>query len=124
MTKKTHPTPPKILGEPGRRLWRQVLADYELAASELAVLECACTAYDRHAQASAILNDEGMSVLDRYGVAKLHPMCSVVRDSTTLLARCLRQLDVDLDDAAPRPARLGAKSGPRPRPARPLREVG
>ena len=118
------PAPPGLLGAAGRDLWVRVLSDYELGAAELAVLEVACAAYDRHVAATTTLNAEGLAVADRYGAPKAHPLTAVVRDATTLLARCLRQLDVERDDEAPRPARLGAKPGPRPKPARPLREVG
>jgi P27 family predicted phage terminase small subunit len=112
------PEPPSILGERGRDLWARVLVDYELAAAELAVLEAACASYDRLHEAQATLNRDGLTVLDRYDAPKAHPMTAVVRDATTLLARCLRQLDVDLDDEMPRPGALPAsrRSG---RPVRP-----
>ena len=103
------PETPTILGERGRDLWGRVLADYELAAAELAVLEAACASYDRLHEAQATLNRDGLTVLDRYDVPKAHPMTAVVRDATTLLARCLRQLDVDLDDELPRPAPVTAR---------------
>lgn len=103
------PVPSAILGERGRDLWGRVLADYELAAAELAVLEAACAAYDRLHEAQATLNRDGLTVLDRYDVPKAHPMTAIVRDATTLLARCLRQLDVDLDDEMPRPAPVHAR---------------
>lgn len=110
-----HPPPPSsILGERGRDLWAQVLADYELAAAELAVLEAACASYDRLHEAQATLNRDGLTVLDRYDVPKAHPMTAVVRDATTLLARCLRQLDVDLDDELPRPTPVPARRSGRP----------
>lgn len=110
------PEAPSILGERGRDLWDRVLADYEMAAAELAVLEAACASYDRLHEAQATLNRDGLTVLDRYDAPKAHPMTAVVRDATTLLARCLRQLDVDLDDELPRPApvpatRRSARSG-------------
>lgn len=103
------PAPSAILGERGRDLWGRVLADYELAAAELAVLEAACASYDRLHEAQTTLNRDGLTVLDRYDVPKAHPMTAVVRDATTLLARCLRQLDVDLDDELPRPTPVPAR---------------
>ncbi len=112
MTSPKLPTPPKSLGRRGRDLWRRVLAEFELSPSEQAVLEAACTAYDRLTTAQAVLDEEGLCVEGRYG-PKAHPMTAVVRDATTLLARCLRQLDVALDDE-PTPLRR-AKPGPRPR---------
>lgn len=109
MAEREHPPEaPSILGERGRDLWGRVLADYELAAAELAVLEAACASYDRLHEAQATLNRDGLTVLDRYDAPKAHPMTAVVRDATTLLARCLRQLDVDLDDELPRPGPLAA----------------
>jgi P27 family predicted phage terminase small subunit len=119
MADREHPPePPSILGERGRDLWARVLVDYELAAAELAVLEAACASYDRLHEAQATLNRDGLTVLDRYDAPKAHPMTAVVRDATTLLARCLRQLDVDLDDEMPRPGALPAARRSS-RPARP-----
>lgn len=114
MTNKP-PAAPKSLGRRGRDLWRRVLTDYELSPSEQAVLEAAALAYDRLTTAQAVLNEEGLVLEGRYG-PKAHPMTAVARDATTLLARCLRQLDVALDDEPIRlPARRGATPGPRPR---------
>lgn len=119
------PAPPKAVGASGCRLWKAVLDEYELAPSELAVLEAACLAYQRLGDGQALLDRDGLVIEGRSGL-QAHPACAVVRDATTLLARCLRQLDVALADDLPRPSAGKAKPGPKPRPGRPqrLRNVG
>ncbi len=97
MSTEKPPTAPASLGKPGRTLWRRVTSDYELSAAEQAVLEAAALAYDRLTLAQAELTRDGLTVPGRFG-PRAHPMTAVVRDSTTLLARCLRQLDVALSD--------------------------
>lgn len=116
------PRPPASLGKPGKGLWRRVLGEYELSAAETALLEAGCLAYDRLTDGQAALDRDGLMLDGRYG-PRCHPMTAVVRDATTLLARCFRQLQVSLEEEAPRPTPFRAKPGPRPK-VRPSRRRG
>ena len=65
MTSTTPPAPQR-LGTHGRRLWRDVLAEYELSAPELALLEVAGHAVDRQLEAEALIDKEGLTIDGRF----------------------------------------------------------
>jgi P27 family predicted phage terminase small subunit len=86
--------PPDHLGEQAADLWRAVIADYELDAPALVLLEALCDAWERYAHARQVLADEGPFVEGRYG-PKAHPAVAVERDSRVMLARLVRELDLE-----------------------------
>ena len=91
------PRPPAHLASDGRRLWRRVMAEYQVddpAGAEL--LRLAAEALDRAAQARQILAAEGLTIEGRFG-GKTHPAVAIERDSSLRAARLLRELGVTLD---------------------------
>lgn len=103
------------LRKAGRTLWRAVLADYALSAAELRVLDAACEAADRAAEAKAEVDRDGVSVPGRYG-PRIHPAAAVERDARAAMLRALKDLGVvdrrepgRRDDHTP-----GPKPGARP----------
>lgn len=110
------PTAPSGLSTRARRLWRAVVGEYELAASELEVLNQALGCLDRADQAGAVVTAEGVTVLDRYGTPKAHPAADVEARNRALFAAMVRQLGIKVTDGSPRSRR--AKPGPKPRSAR------
>jgi len=79
--------------------WRAIVAEYDLEAADLRVLEVACTQWDRAAAAKeAIAKSElGPLVKDRFGQLKEHPACAVEQNATRLFLAALRQLGLDLE---------------------------
>lgn len=98
MTKPT--SAPQHLSGESRKLWRSILADYELEQRHEAVLATALEALDRMRQAQALLATEGLTVTDRYGTAKAHPAVVIERDSRTAFLRAMRELGLDLEAPA------------------------
>jgi hypothetical protein len=113
------PRPPAGLYKPGRRLWRSVTRDYDLAADELLLLERACRTVDDLDTLDAILAEAPVEVVGGNGQVSLHPGWAERRAYAALLARLLRQLAVPHDDAP------GAGlPGPAPKPAHQRRHRG
>jgi phage terminase small subunit len=83
-----------------RKVWRSVVADYELADWQLAMLGEACAALDRAVQARIEIQSRGVTVADRYGVPKANPAVNIERDARVTFARLLRELRLgdDADD--------------------------
>lgn len=103
------------LGAAGQALWDAVTADYAFSGAELAVLEQACQAADRAAEAKAAVDRDGVTVDGRYG-PRIHPAAAVERDARTAMLRALKDLGV-VDRREP-VARDEHTPGPKPRGAR------
>jgi P27 family predicted phage terminase small subunit len=93
---KRLPTAPKHLSGEARALWSSIVANYEMEAHHLAILERACEALDRMREAQAAIRDKGAYVEGRFGL-KAHPALAVERDSRTAHLRALRELGLDLE---------------------------
>ncbi len=104
---------PRGLSRRAGRLYRAVLAEYDLSDAELEVLRCAAVALDRADQAAAVVKAEGLVVLDRYGSPKAHPAADLEARSRALFARLIAQLGVkvpEVESPRSRQARKAANS--------------
>jgi phage terminase small subunit len=115
MAENKAPAAPPGLEGPGRKLWKDVLADYELSPAEMSVLEVACRALDRMRAAEKVLAAEGLTVSGRWG-PQPHPLILVARDAGTQLRAAIKQLKVELD------ADDGRINRPGPRPSTRIKE--
>jgi P27 family predicted phage terminase small subunit len=98
---------PAGLSERARRLWDAVTAQYELDDHHLVLLESACRALDRAGAAAAVLERSGLTVTNKRGELRAHPLVGVERDARQLMARLLRELQLDIE--APQP--IGRPAG-------------
>jgi P27 family predicted phage terminase small subunit len=92
------PKPPKHLAKTSQTLWVKILALYDFDDAELVLLAVGLEALDRCTEARERLAVDGLTVLDRYGTAKAHPLCAIERDSRTSLARIWKQLGLKTED--------------------------
>lgn len=105
---KSPAAPPKHLSASSKTFWRAVLARFELddePGQEL--LRLACEARDRCEQARAMLDADGLTVVDRYGQVKPHPAATIEAQNRIAVARLLRELRVTEPLADDRSPRLG-----------------
>lgn len=95
--------PPNYLGTEARAFWNEVCAHYHLESHHLRLLESACSCWDRIVAAREQIEADGVFIKDRYGQLKTHPAFKVEHDSKIVLARLLRelQLDVGLEESRP-----------------------
>jgi phage terminase small subunit len=97
-------SPPGL--QPSTAAWfRAVCRDFVLEDHHVRLLTFACRAWDRAEQAREALAVDGLTVKDRYGCIKSHPLIAVERDCRTQFARMVRELDLDTE--APRSERVG-----------------
>lgn len=75
--------------------WEQVNNDYTLEDEHRLILTAAAEAHDRADQARQVIDAEGLTVTDRFGQVKAHPLLAVERDSRSAFARLVRQLDLE-----------------------------
>jgi hypothetical protein len=103
MTRERIPQAPPGSGTAGKRLWRSVVQDYELAEHESALLREAVRVADVCAELQTIVDEEGLLL-----AGKAHPALVELRAERVLLARLLVALRVPLGDAEERPSKHGA----------------
>lgn len=84
------------------------MAEYELEQHHERLLTAACGAWDRMTEAREAVAADGLTVEDRYGQLKPHPLLAVEKDSRIAFARLVREIDLDGEPAPdPRPPRKG-----------------
>lgn len=91
---------PRRLSAESRRLWRAILADFELEGHALAILAVALEAHDRMREAQAAVAKDGAYISGRWG-PRSHPGLAIERDSRLQFLRGLRELGLDLEDTRP-----------------------
>jgi len=102
----TTPAAPKHLSAATKKWWRAVVDDYALEQHHLKLLQAAAESWDRMQAARALVDLEGLVVLDRFGQSKAHPATAIERDCRIAFARLLRELDLEGEPQPdPRPPR-------------------
>ena len=92
--------PPRHLLAPTRRWFAEVLEQYELEAHHLKLLTLAGESWDRCCQARTVIQDQGLTYLDRFDSPKARPEVAIERDSRLAFVRIIRELDLDVDPPA------------------------
>lgn len=109
------PEPPSTLARRGAALWRRTLAEAEFSASEQALLEALCQAFDTWSAAAQIVKSEGPVTVDRFGAPRAHPAVMIAKDCAATMARLGGQLDLELDEDLGPAVRHPHRSKPGPR---------
>lgn len=91
MTKKIPAAPPGT-GTAGRKLWRGVLADWDLEPHELSLLAEAVRTVDTLDELQAAVDRDGAIVPDRFGQDRPHPALVEARQLRVTYARLLAAL--------------------------------
>ena len=105
MTPSDVPPPPRGLSPRSRKLWRDVTARYLMSPAELALFEGGLKLLDRADEARAIVDAEGLTVVDRYGSPRGHPLIDLEVRCRSAYAQTVRQLGVKSTAAELSPAR-------------------
>jgi P27 family predicted phage terminase small subunit len=102
---------PEHLSAATKKWWKAVEDEYSLDAHHYRLLQLACEAWDRCAQAREALEEHGLTYEDRFNAPHPRPEVAIERDSRLAFARLVRELNLDTEPEEPRPPRLG--KGPR-----------
>src|SRR5690348_11282125 len=84
--------PPGHLKTAGREHWQSVLAMFTFSEHDLPMLQSACEQLDRAAEARAIIDRDGVTIKDRFGVTKEHPAVAIERNAHLAFVRIEREL--------------------------------
>ena len=98
------PKPPKHLDREGKKMWRGIHRDYEITeCHDLNILAEACCCKDMIYKARQESTKAGPFYKDRFGQPREHPSLKTERDYMILLARLLRELNLDIQPPENRP---------------------
>lgn len=92
-----YPLPPPHLDAAGTSLWEAVVADYDLDAIGLELLDALCTAVDRRVEARRLIDTEGIIVRDRFQQQRPNPAVAIEREATATMSRLARVLGLTLE---------------------------
>jgi P27 family predicted phage terminase small subunit len=106
----TAKSPPKGLTAQSKTLWKRLASDYGIDDDAgLLLLQTAMEARDRMKAAQEAIARDGMTVLDRFGQRKAHPLLPAERDARAQMLAALRALNLDVEPLHDRPGRPAGK---------------
>lgn len=101
------PTPPPAVSVAVASWWRGVQHEYAIADhAGVMLLNQAALALHRAEQARAAIERDGLTVTDRFGCVKHHPLLPHLRDAESSFRSSLAALRLDAEPARP-PGRPG-----------------
>jgi P27 family predicted phage terminase small subunit len=90
------PPAPKHLSRASKSYWNKIVSEYDLTDSERLILESICSALDREQQCRDGLKKHGaLTIVDRWGVEKIHPLAICERTSRASVLAGIRALGID-----------------------------
>jgi P27 family predicted phage terminase small subunit len=102
----TRRTTPKGLSTEARTWWKRLVSEYEIGDDAgLLLLQTAMEAFDRMRIAQEAIEADGVTVFDRFGQRKAHPLLPAERDARAQMLAALRALNRDLEPLHDRPGR-------------------
>jgi hypothetical protein len=86
----------KLTGE-ALAMWERCQAEWQLDSVALELLRCACVSLERAEQAARLIESEGLTRLNRFGMSELHPAARLERDHRQAAAQTLQKLALGLN---------------------------
>ena len=101
---------PKHLSKEAKKIWKSLIAEYAIDdIAGLKILRVALEAFDRAQSARGRIDLDGMTVKDRFGALKPHPLLPIERDSRAAFLSGLKALNLDLEPLRDGPGRPGGQ---------------
>lgn len=98
---------PKHLSGEAAKIWKEILVEYSIDdAAGLRILRVALESFDRAQAIREAIDKDGLTVIDKAGQIKSHPLLPIERDSRAAFLAGLKALSLDLEplhDKAGRP---------------------
>jgi P27 family predicted phage terminase small subunit len=103
---KNSKSAPKHLSKEARLIFKNLCSEYGIDdVAGLRILRVACEAFDRAQAAREAIDRDGMTIKDKFGQIKPHPLLPVERDSRAAFLAGLKHLNLDLEPLKNRPGR-------------------
>lgn len=90
---------PKHLTKESKRIYKNLIENYDFNnGADLQVLQTTLESFDRCQAARKQIEEDGLIVVDRFGVPKPHPLLPAERDSRAAFLSGLKALKLDEGD--------------------------
>jgi P27 family predicted phage terminase small subunit len=97
---------PGHLSKEAKLIWKELTKEYGIDdAGGLAILKTGLEAYDRTTGARLAIDKEGLTITDRFGASKPHPLLAAERDARGQWLAALKQLNLDIEPLRDGPGR-------------------
>jgi phage terminase small subunit len=98
--------PPTYLSPAAKQVWTELIREYNITdAAGLRTLEGGIPSYDRAELIRRKIAEQGLTIVDRFGIEKANPLLAAERDARTQWLATLKQLNFDLEPLRDRPGR-------------------
>ena len=98
--------PPGHLTKEAKEIWTEILTEYSIDdAAGLRILRVSLEAFDRWQAARTAIDRDGLTVIDKAGQVKSHPLLPIERDSRAAFLAGLKGLNLDLEPLRSGPGR-------------------
>jgi phage terminase small subunit len=103
----TPPRPPGHLSQESKRFWTELLVGWPDIADPAGrlILQAALENRDTEQAARKQITRDGLTVVDKAGQLKSHPLLVVARDARAAFLAGLKQLNLDVEPLRPGPGR-------------------
>ena len=88
---------PQHLKKDTRKFWREILKTYKLEEHHKKLLTAACKAWDRAEEARQVLDEQGITFIDRFDQPKGRPEVKIEKDSRNDFRLLIRELGLDIE---------------------------
>ena len=90
--------PPFHLSDESKLIWREILKEYAIDdAAGLRILRVALESFDRSQSAREAIDRDGLTIVDKFGQIKSHPLLPIERDSRSAFLAGLKGLNLDIE---------------------------
>jgi P27 family predicted phage terminase small subunit len=105
--KKTNRAPGHLSKE-AKKIWKEIISEYVVEdVAGLRILRVSLESFDRAQAAREAVDREGMTISDKFGQIKPHPLLPIERDNRAAFLCGLKALNLDLEPLQSRPGRPG-----------------
>ncbi len=101
-----NPRAPAHLSTESKKFFRYVATEYAINdPAGLRLLQSAAEALDRIKQCRDQIAIDGVSIVDRFGQRRAHPLLCIERDNRAAFLAAVKSLNLDLEPLHPTPGR-------------------
>jgi P27 family predicted phage terminase small subunit len=88
----------KKLSKEAQKIKKNILKEFLIEdEGGLQILQTSLEAFDRMRECQKVIEKEGLTVKDRFGQIKAHPLCTVERDARSQFLLGLKRLNLDIE---------------------------